>query len=676
MKQTLTLTSALAVILTWCICNPLQASPEKLKELPSPASISWKKNRKLGDRLIQMGSTYNALNYYRESIHKKPTKTFLHQKLADAYFTVRDYKNATSHYKSLMDADSIKLKNPSAIYQYALTQKYLGNYETATVFFNRFITKTGTNDTYADQRKAARREIAGCELGIRWRDSVDFKIYTTSHLNSNVNQPFTDYAPVLFNNNTLYYGAWTSDTLVLEGKKEKYAVFSRIYVAQKGANGWNKAEEVTGGINDVKAHVGNPVFTADGRTMYYTQCLQDEMLQMRCDIYRSRPNGNGWGPGEKLDANVNAAGFTNTHPALGKNEAGEDVLFFASNRNPNKGMDIFYAKLNSDGTFGKAKQAGSAINTRGDEMTPFYDFKTNTLYFSSNGHINMGGADVFKTTVDRGEWVEPENLGMPVNSSVDDMYYGWYASAGEGFVVSNRTGGLGYRSETCCDDILQVQETKVVITLYGNVINEADNTSVSPIVLFVQDEGTTEPLQTIYVQDGSFKVALNKNKVYKIIARKEGFEDKIESYTTQGAVKSDSVRMDVKMKAIKEEPIIGRNIGTVYWEYDRDNLTNGAPDTLRQVVDFMLANPRYVIEVGSHTDSRGTDEYNLKLSERRSQSVVKFLLSKKIPKTSLVVKAYGESKPIAPNENPDGSDNELGRKQNRRTEFRVVEEVK
>ncbi|MCS6935342.1 MAG: OmpA family protein [Chitinophagales bacterium] len=646
---------------------------DKVKDMPEPAKIGWRKNRKWGDKLAAMGSWYSAVNYYTEAANKKPNKVFLFQKAADAHFTLRDYATAGSLYRKAISLDSARVKYPLAIYQYALTEKYLGNYENAKVWFETFRQKA-TADEWSGWRSLAQREIQGCDLGISLRQN-ETPEYVIQHLRENINQPFTDYAPALLGN-TLYYGSWNSDRVVIEKGRERYADYSRIYVSQMNPNGtWSDAEELNSPINRLNFHTGNTSFTPDGKTMYYTQCYQDETGRMICSIYSSTFTSEGWTEGEKLDNAINAPGSSNTHPCPGKNEAGEEGIYFSSNRNASRGFDIYFAKRNGN-SFEKPRPVAN-INTKGDEYTPFFDYKTNTLYFSSNGHINIGGADVFKTVLDRSEWGEPKNMGTPINSSVDDMYFYWSDPANTGFVVSNRPGGFGQKSATCCDDIYQLFKAKIQLAVAGKVLDtDGGNTPIQNCLVTLYDARQGVELRSAYPEKGYYLFDLEPEKEYRLIARKKGFEDLLLSVSTVGRKRSDTIMLDFPLKRSDEKiSHIGKTIGVVYWEFNADRLTSSAPDTLQRIVEFLLANPQCVIEIGSHTDSRGTDDYNMKLSQRRSDAVMRYLLYKKISKENLVSKAYGESKPVALNENPDGSDNPAGRAQNRRTEFTVIREL-
>ncbi|HRG90527.1 MAG TPA: OmpA family protein, partial [Chitinophagales bacterium] len=650
-------------------------SKEKVKELPAPGTGGFGRNKRLGKKLFQRGSISNGLRYYEAALSKKPKKTFINQPLADGYFLMRDYTAANKYYKALVDMDSEKHKNLFALYQYALTEKYLGNYDVAKENFNKFNRLAKDVPELAEQRKNANLEAQGCDLAVELQKNTDLKYYKTQHLSEAINLPFTDYSPFLKDANTLYFGSWASDKVILENKKEKYGTFSRIYQATRKGNTWVKSEEVKGEVNNVKAHTGNAAFTEDGKTMYYTQCLQDDVQRMRCKIYRGTFGADGWAAGEELK-NVNAEGFTTTHPALGKSPAGEDVLYFASDRS-GKGMDIYYAKLNSDGSLGKPQLIGGSINTTGDEMTPFFDTKNQTLYFSSNGHVNIGATDVFKSVLKDGEWGAPENLGLPVNSSLDDMYFMWNDQASVGFMVSNRPGGLySQKSTAVSDDIYQVELNKIYLAVTGTQTDTDSNKAIPNGVITLYDEVSGNELKSFYAAEGTYLFDLKHDQKYKLVARNKYYEDVTATVSTMGKRSSDTVTVNFSMKQIPgAKSRVGERLGIVYWEFNVDHLKKDAPDTLATVVNFMNENPLYVVEVGSHTDSKGTDEYNLKLAQRRSDAVTKYLLSKQIPQYRIESKAYGESQPLELNENPPGTDNPDGRAKNRRTEFKVIKQL-
>lgn len=650
--------------------NEVSFKDIKLKELPDPTTISWQQNITLAAKLFEKGSIYNGLKYYEEALNKNPKKTDLLLTIADGYFMLRDYKSANKYYKQLAELDA---QNYEALYQYALTNKYLGNYEQAKISFQQLLNNIHAITELAPMSKSAQLEMDGCDLGIQLRDSKKPRDFLVEHLDSNINQPFTDYAPFLADAGTLYFGAWVSDDVVLEGRTERYASFSRIYSAKKSGNTWSKAQPLDGAIDTLHYHSGNAAITADGKTMYYTQCFQDERQRMRCSIYKSTLENKGWTEGQKLD--INEDGATTTQPAIGKNENGESVLYFASDRGKNRDMDLYCAKLNAGGFPVGVKALGSNINTTGNEMTPYYDFTTNELYFSSNGFVNIGGLDIYKVKIGNGSRNKPQHLGLPINSSVDDMYYNWNESAGTGFFVSNRSGGLGLKSETCCDDIYQFNRNIIHLAVKGTLIDADSNKAIINQSITLFNAATGAAIKNLVSADSTFFFDLQPDTKYKLSATKEGYFTSFRNFTTEGITQSDTQTFTLLFaKMVKNKAYTLNNI---YYDFDKSNLSAKSKGVLDTLFTILIENPAIIIELSSHTDSKGTDKYNLELSQKRAESCVNYLIKEKgLPKQRITAKGYGETVPVAPNTNPDGSDNENGRAQNRRTEFKITGELK
>lgn len=646
---------------------------ERVKELPDTAFVTWKEAKNLGERLFEIGSIYYALRYYEAALDKNPAETGLNQQLAEGHFALRDYKSANKYYKALVDLDGEKHQDLFALYQLALTYKYLGNYEAAKqnfVAFNGYA--TGSTDL-DKQRAQARREELGCDLGIKLKADKSFREIKINLLDTGINQPFTDYAPILMNDQTLVFSAWTSDSVAMTGKREKYSTFSKIFSSHRlgKTNRWSKAEPISGVLNTVDYHVGNTTFTNDGKTMYYTQCLQDDNQRMRCQIYKSSLSDSGWLAGKKLEGNINLDGATNTEPFLGKNELGEEVLYFASDRNTNRGMDLFYVTLNPNGSVSKAKEV-PGINTRGDELTPYYDLQTNTLYFSSNGYINIGGYDVFKTTATSGKWSEPENLGMPVNSSADDMYFNWDQQRVIGFVVSNRPGGYGLKSETCCDDIYQLSPNNLFLAVKGTLLNaDTADGAITNQLVSLYDATSGALLKTYNSTNGTYFFDLEKDKSYKISAVKEGYFAAVQTFNTIRHYTNDTMNFNLRMEKMEKDKTYTLN--NIYYEFDKSNLTKASKSVLDTLYNILRDNPKIVIELSAHTDAKGADKYNMELSQKRAESCMKYLTKDKgIAKERITARGYGETVPIAPNTKPDGTDDEEGRAKNRRTAFKII----
>ena len=643
-----------------------------VKKPNDPASLSWRKNRKAAKKLLKKGNNEAAMPYLEAGAAKKPKKAYFPENLARVDFLLRDYKSSNKWYNVLVQKDSAKHKKPNYIFEYARTQKYMGQYEEAMANFAKFRKLAGESDEAVEMKKHATREMQGCQKGIYYRDSVPVKAFRVKHLDDKINQPLADFSPVLKNNTSLYYGS-------MKDAQSPTHIFKSIRQSKE----WTRGEEISENVNVPSINTGNPTFTQDGNTVYYTQCTTDPLTNKeKCKIFMSLLSNGVWQAGKSAGDQVNDPLFTSTQPAVGKNKDGEDVVYFISDRNPGKGMDIFYSKINTDGSLAKPHSAGSQINSKGDEASPFFDFKSKTLYFSSNGWINIGGYDVFKANWDQnGEWLEPENMGTPINSSVDDYYFSLNELSTLGFVVSNRVGGMSAKSETCCDDIYQVETTHLYIAVKGNVYEEKDSARAIADAGVVQlyDERNGTELNSYHLMDGGYFFDLEAKRGYKLVTRKDGFYDGVLPFNTDNNTESDTMKYDLflKKKVENTNPLLGRVIGRVYYDYDQAKLRSDSRDTLAKVMAILNQYPNIVVEVGAHTDGKGTEEYNVALSKRRADAVMNYYVyDKKIAKARLTSKAYGTTQPASSNTTADGKDNPTGRALNRRTEFKIIDELK
>jgi len=302
------------------------------------------------------------------------------------------------------------------------------------------------------------------------------------------------------------------------------------------------------------------------------------------------------------------------------------------------------------------------------------------IYFSSNGLINVGGRDVFKANGSGSRFSNAENLGFPVNSSVDDHYFVIAPNENYGYFVSNRPGIIALKSETCCDDIFRydwIRRIKLAVT--GNVYVEKNGEKIAVDKAMVSMYMTENQTNEILMETDTLKKReryffdLTQDREYKLIAEKEGYLSDRSVINTFDKTESDTLVVDLFLKLIeKEKSFILQNI---YYDYDQATLRTASKSTLDSLVLFLKENPAIIVELGAHTDNKGDDEYNKKLSQKRAESVVKYLITAGLSKDRLIAKGYGETNAIAQNENPDGSDNPEGRQLNRRTEFTIKGEL-
>jgi len=637
----------------------------KLKNVEKYPNYKWKKKLKIARKKIQDGSYYNAAQYLEDVYKAKPEKIEVPHLLGDVYRILRDYEASEKYYKAVTNKD--KEAYPSDLFYLGVMQKMNGKYEEAKKTFQEYQQlPLGKKDP--NYKTLAKTEIEGCDTAmVLVQSPTKIKVQKAEGLNSTLQ----DLSPKVINNTTVIFGSQLTDTAVnLNTTSANH--YTSIFTAEKSGKVYTNKKQLPTPPNDT-TNTGNAILSGDGNTLIYTKCGVDVLLnnRMRCDLYRSKKEGAGWGQGEALTA-LNLAEATNTEPAWGVDADNNNILYFVSDRAGKGGLDIFYAKMNGDGTFGAPVNAGD-INTVGDDITPYYDLKNKTLYFSSNGHPSIGGLDVFKVGGTPGKWGKVVNAGVPINSSADDLYLALDEKANRGFMVSNRVGTTSPLGQTCCDDIWTVI-VRPEVTLKGIYVKRGDasNTPVEGVkASLYQVAGTNnEFVAEVTTTPTPFTLTVKPGMNYKMNGIKDGFWPAIDNLS----VAEDEER-DTIFQIFYIDPIIKKKIRipNVYFAFDKSNVIEFYQKEIDSVVAVLTANPAYTVQVQGHTDSKGTDEYNDKLSQRRAEEVKKFLIKKKgIAQERITVQTFGEKQPAVPNELPNGEDDPEGRARNRRVEFKII----
>ncbi|MFH1321129.1 MAG: OmpA family protein [Bacteroidota bacterium] len=644
-----------------------------MSRLGSEGGLTWKSKLKLADKFYGEGYYYDAAHYYQEVLDETDDVDVAY-KLAESYYNSRDYKNAEMHY------EQVKLQNlvqyPFSQYKYALTLKMNGDYKAAKLEFEKF-KNSYRGENSKNHKILADNEIKGCDYAIEAiKKPLEVKI---EHLGKAVNAAYTEAAPFPVGDSLLLYASLRTDTIIIaEDGVYKGAKF-RLYQSKKDNGKWNTGELLPEIVNVSNADVANGAFSPDLKKFFFTRCEENDEGKLLCSIYQSDYENGNWENPVKLDELINMPGFTSTHPTVAPYKKGAHILYFASDM-PGSigGLDLWYVITSKQGDFAvrkTPKNLGKKINTLNDELTPYFDSKTNILYFSSNGHPGIGGYDVFMTEGNLRKWSDPQNIGYPLNSRVDDMYF--VSDRKGGYFVSNRPGVIALKSETCCDDIFRFDWHKVLNFAVDGFAYDADDSTQTileevKIKLNLIDKGWEEVLidEVTTVKDLLFFFTLNQNKLYKISAAKSGYFSNSAMVSTLDLEESDTLHVKLPLKKLELNKAIV--LKDIYYDFDKATLRPASDKTLDLLVSILNENPEIIVELSAHTDSKGDDLYNEKLSQRRAESVVKFLRKEGISKKRLIAKGYGESQPIALNTNPDGSDNPEGRQLNRRTELKVV----
>ena len=400
-----------------------------------------------GDNAFSDNNYFSASLYYNQAILQDSTNILLQYKYAEASRLNFDYIVANHWYQKVLKVDIKGELFPECAFWLATTKKNAGNYKDSKKLFDKYIKKNKKKKNNYFILKAT-QELAACDYSSLLIASED-KSITIIHLDTLVNSTVSEYAPIQLDS-VLYFSSLRNES----NKDEKHNInYNKIYSATQGSVSWQKAIELDSSFNKNGIHNANTAFNTDKTKVYITRCEQKNARDFNCEIYFSAYKSGFWSNIQKLPPEINMEGFTNTQPAIGY-LGKEEVLFFSSNRPGGEGnMDIWYCKLNNDGSYGKAINAGKKINSIEDEITPYYCNPCQELFFSSTWHKGLGGFDIFKSNFKDEGFGEANNLGLPINTSYNDIYFSISSTRKSAFISSNRPGSLFEGKESCCNDI-------------------------------------------------------------------------------------------------------------------------------------------------------------------------------------------------------------------------------
>ncbi len=440
---------------------------------------------------------------------------------------------------------------------------------------------------------------------------------------------------------------------------------TEIYRAENVAGTFKNEEAVKGDVN-TKFNEGTVAITKDGSTMYFTRndvldkkynTSSEGISQLR--IYSAQFVNNKW-------VNVKPLPFTSSeysvsHPALSPDDS---TLYFSSNMEGGYGeSDIYMVSINDDyGTYGKPVNLGPTVNTEGKENFPFVD-SDGKLFFSSDGHLGLGGLDVFYTTNESGSYSNPVNLGEPVNSNMDDFAFSYFNNVDRGYVSSNRGGDATDDNIYQLKLLVPLEETNLVV----NVVNQDTGKPLSNVEVLVYDDEDNQIGKLKTDAEGKSEIVVLSNMEYDMQGNLSDYESSSETFTAVG----DRMMINLSLKPI-EVLIVEREVtfSNVVFDYDKDSIKADAAFELDKVVETLKKYDDLVIRIESYTDSRGSESYNQKLSEARAQSTLQYLVDKGIDKSRLSAVGMGEKNPI----NDCGNDcTEEQHRENRRSKFIIVE---
>ena len=652
-----------------------QASKYRDKANDPVVKLGYEKKLRWADNLYKSGSYFNAVDYYNQLLEEQPRNPYLHYQVAECYWSLRDYPLAAKHYAFAYDIS--KTLYPEAIYKQAQMEKMNGEYDKSIASFNRFI--ADNPKTYKKLKKRALVEIDGAERGKKSiLDPIDARVF---NLGPNVNTAYTEYAPLPLGDTALIFATMKNNDVVDANKMSREDFVSRFMVSHK----FKRHEEKDtfqwalkfedGNFNDPKFHVGNGAYSPGGDRFFFSRCLENDSNAMTCRIFVSEFTNDRWGEPTELGYEINQKTSSNTQPysaKIGKKE----VLFFSSNRKLQSrgGFDIWYTVYDEKlKTYRRPQNAGKQINTEGDEVTPYYDSREGKLYFASNGWATLGGFDIYEANGGPSRYTNLQNLGYPINTSADEMYYVLDpAGKPDAYLVSNRVGSIALKNPTCCDDIWRVQyEPRLYVQ--GKVLNQKDQSPASEVVVKMVDEAGN--LKTFNAADGKFEFRTQRGHNYILNADKSGFSSTrgvVSTVDKKRTAPDDTVFVTLYIDEVAVNSTF--KLDNIQYAYDDAAILPSSAAELEKLIGFMQDNPALDVEIHAHTDSKGDAAYNLNLSQKRAESVVNYLVNNGVSRERLAAKGFGLTAPIAPNKLANGADNPAGRALNRRTEFKIVAE--
>lgn len=586
--------------------------------------LSACKTAKLADaeEKQRIGEYFEAASIYKKiyaktSAQKRDLRGYIAFRMAECNRMINNTPRAISGY-----LNAIRYNYPdSTVYLRAAQMAHKdGKYADAINYYTQYL-------TYKPDDRLALNGIIGAERAQEWKKNPTK--YIVKRMDK-FNSRRSEFSPMLYGDkyDQLFFASSRT--------KDKEAKISAItglnnnnfFVVKKDEKGeWLAPEELTDPVN-TEFDEGTPSFSSDGSTMYYTYCAQDPEGNRTSEIYVSSRSSAAWGKGSK--ANIVKDSITVLgHPAISPD--GKYLYYVSDAIGGQGGKDIYRSRLIGN-DFGPMENLGPEINTPGDELFPYVRDSV-TLYFASNGHPGMGGLDLFKATKDStGKWTV-ENMKAPINSMADDFGITFEGANEKGFFSSNRNDARG------SDHIYSFEYPTFKVFIEGIVFDSDEYPIEEATIRIVGKDGLNE--KTLAKKDGSYKIELDRDISYVMMASARGYLNQYFELKTDPEEKNETYIVDFFLSPISQ-PVVIENI---FYDFDKATLRPESKEALDEMIKMLNDNPNVTIELGAHTDRKGTVEYNERLAQRRAQAVVDYLIAGGIASDRLEAKGYGKNMP-------------------------------
>jgi outer membrane protein OmpA-like peptidoglycan-associated protein/tetratricopeptide (TPR) repeat protein len=618
--------------------------------LSSLSLIAQNKDTKKADKHFARFEFVEAAEDYAKLVEDGKGDPYVYGQLAESYYNIFNTVEAERWYARALETSD----NPEMMYKYSQMLKANGKYEKSNEWMGKF----------ASMRPSDERAIA-FKANPDYLPKILEKGKKFNVQNLGFNSQVSDFGGTL-HNGKLYITSARNSSRKTYGWNEQ--PFLDIYELTKNDDGTYQDALLLNNKINTKYHEGIVAFSPDGNTMYFSResffekvYEKDSITKNRYSVlhlYKATKLGSDWDNVEGFA--INSENYSIKNPSVSAD--GKTIYFASDMPDGYGGFDIYKASINNDGTLGEPKNLGQKVNTEGQEMFPYIS-DNGTLYFSSNGHLGLGGLDVFHTKEIDGKMAPIRNIGIPVNSNADDFAFHIDEESGDGFVSSNRDGGVG------SDDVYAIKKLQPLCDVL--------------ITATVTDAKTGEPLNaasvSLYDAEG--------NKLVTKLTNSEGIAEFIVECSTDSeleVVMDDYESQKVAVQGTEEEEVAVNialdpidklivadriELNPIYFDFDKSNITAQAAFELDKLVQIMNKYPELVINATSHTDSRGSASYNEKLSDRRAKTTVQYVVSKGIDASRISGEGKGENEPKV---NCGSNCTEDEHQLNRRSEFIIV----
>ena len=487
------------------------------------------------------------------------------------------------------------------------------------------------------------------------------------NLGSEINSEYEEYVPVInADESEIFFTSRRPETVGGNIDVGLGDYYEDIYYAKKEDGKWTIAENMGAPVNS-EFHDATVGLSLDGQKLF----IYRDNRKGIGNIYVTEKEGNTWSEPTELPDPINSK----SKETSACYSPDGNTIYFVSNRSNGKGgKDIYKATKNNEGKWGNLENLGSVINTAQDEDAVFLHPDGKTLYFSSNGHNTMGGFDVFKSTYEKGRWSTPENIGYPVNTADDDVFFVLTASGDYGYYTSIKADGKGKK------DIYRVafldEINKPKLTLLKGIISDRKTGEplAATIEIYDNDEDKLIGVFESNSATGKYMVSLPAGRNYGISVKAPGYLFYSENFN----IPKDAAYREVEKNVQLDKLEVGKKVvlKNIFYDYNEASLRASSYNELNKIIELLKTNPKMKVELSAHTDSRGSDAYNNKLSQARAQSCVDYLVGKGVDKNRLIAKGYGEKQLIVSDAEIEKLTSEVEKEEqhqkNRRTEFKII----